>query len=97
MREHGTYVRLRPHGDEPCAERALEELLKANKVATLGDKCSQFVTETVAELLERWLRDCVVPDKRPNTVRHHRKNIDPPAVSAESALGPAQVLTIRPE
>jgi len=62
----GTYRRLKAE-----AEPALEALLKRLR----EDDAPSATDETVAELLERWLRDAVRPDKRPNTIRSHEKAI----------------------
>lgn len=66
----GSYGRLHAHGDEPCAEAALEALLKK-----LAAPPSSATDETAAELLERWMRDAVRPDKRANTVMAHEQAI----------------------
>ena len=86
----GTYERLRPHGNAPCAETALKELLRS-----LAAPGPQTTSETVAELLEHWLRDAVRADRRANTVRDHEhsvRHILPPLGQVPAAeLTPAQV------
>lgn len=85
----GTYKRLRAYGDEPCAETALDGLL-----TQLRSDSEKGVTtdETVTELLERWMRDAVRPDKRPKTVQAHDEAV---RLHLAPRLGqvPAQALT----
>lgn len=88
-----TCKRLKPHGDEPCAETALEDM-KASLAAAPPVTC----TDTVAELCERWLRDGVRPDRRANTVRAHEKAVTLHIVPQlgcvlADALTPAEVAT----
>ena len=59
----GSYKRLKAE-----AEPALEALLKRLRGGTVA-----VTADTVAELCERWLRDGVRPDRRPNTIRSHEK------------------------
>ena len=90
----GSYRRLHLWGEEPCAEAALEALLKR-----LAAPASSATEETVAELLERWMRDAVQPDKRANTIMAHEQAIRlhiGPALGtlAASELAPADILSI---
>lgn len=56
----GTYAR------EKDAKAALGDILKAYRDGSYREPSAL----TVAALIDRWLRDCVAVDRKPNTVRH---------------------------
>ena len=96
-----TYSRLRPHGDEPCAETALEQLKEQLQRKLSGEK-PKADPETVAELLAHWTRDFVDMDDRDNTIRSHefavRLHIVPALGEVMAVdLSPAQVATWQAE
>lgn len=87
----GTYERKRSKKGRESAEDGLAALL-----ARLTGQEEAASRETVEELLTRWQRDSVSVDKRPNTVRHHAKNVAlhiAPQIGAvlASDLSPADV------
>ncbi len=98
--EHRTYYgpwrsRLRRSPSDPSADADLDRL-RDELEALLSGPVSASDPGTVADLLTRWQRDCVAPDKRPNTIRHHAKNaalhiVPSLGMCRAAALSPADV------
>lgn len=87
-----TCRRLRPdpHGVEPSAEEALEELRDDLRRRLRGEPDRSL--GSVADLLARWMRDAVALDKRDNTRRAHEFAVRLHIVPALGSL-PAADLT----